>query len=108
MSRCLLVYSSVTGNTRMVAEAIRRVLPEETVFSPVTKAPSPEGFDFVAIGFWTHRGGPDPAAARYMETIRSRDMAFFGTMAAYPDSDHARSVAARAEALLAGNRILQG
>lgn len=90
----------------MVAEAIRRVLPGETVFLPVKKAPSAEGFDFVAIGFWTHRGGPDPAAARYMETVRGRDAAFFGTLAAYPDSEHAQGVVAKAESLLAGNRIL--
>ncbi len=90
----------------MVAEAIRRVLPAEAVFLPVREAPSAESFDFVAIGFWAHRGGPDPAAARYMETVRGRDVAFFGTLAAYPDSDHAHGVVARAKALLAGNRVL--
>ena len=105
MPRCLLVYSSVTGNTRLVAEAIRRVLPAETVFAPVGNAPSATGFTFVAIGFWAHRGGPDPAAARYMETVRDHDVAIFGTLAAYPDSEHARLVIAKAEMLLAGNRI---
>lgn len=106
MPQCLLVYSSVTGNTRMVAEAIRRVLPEDTAFFPVQKAPSADDFDFVAIGFWVHRGGPDPIASRYMETVRNRDVAFFGTLAAYPDSEHASQVIASAENLLVGNRIL--
>jgi flavodoxin len=105
VSHCLLAYSSVTGNTRMVAETILRVLPPDTIFQPVRNAPSPEGFDLIVIGFWTHKGGPDPAAARYMQTIRDRDVAFFGTLAAYPDSDHAHGVIVNAEALLAGNRI---
>lgn len=106
MSRCLLTYSSVTGNTRQVADAIHQILPKNTAFYPVSEAPSPENFDLVMIGFWTYRAGPDPAAARYMETVRNRNVAFFGTLAAYPDSDHARRVIAKAETLLSGNRIL--
>lgn len=104
--RCLLVYSSVTGNTRQVAEAVRSVLPPGTVCLPVREAPPAEAFDFVVLGFWVHRGGPDPASVRYMETVRGRDVAFFGTLAAYPESGHARAVLERAERLLAGNRIL--
>lgn len=106
MSRCQLVYSSITGNTRMVAGAVLKALPPDTVFLPVQEALPPEDFDLVVIGFWAHQGSPDPMAARYMERVRGRDAAFFGTMAAYPDSEHARLLAARSEALLAGNRIL--
>lgn len=106
LSRCLLIYSSVTGNTRMVAEAILKALPRDTVFLPVQEAPPPDEFDVVVLGFWVHRGGPDPATARYMKTVRDRDVAFFGTLAAYPDSEHAQMVIARAIALLDGNRIL--
>lgn len=106
VSRCLLVYSSITGNTRMVAEAIMRALPPDTIIQPVQNAPHPETSALVIVGFWVHRGAPDPAAARYMHTICGRDVAFFGTLAAYPDSDHAHGVMANAESLLAGNRIL--
>ena len=106
MPRCLLVYSSVTGNTRMVAEAVRRALPADTAFFPVREAPPAAGFDFVALGFWAHRAGPDPLMTRYMRTLRGIAVAFFGTLAACPDSDHARKVIAAAEDLLAGNRIL--
>lgn len=106
MPRSLLVYSSVTGNTRMVAEAIGEALPGEVAVFPVQDAPPAEGYDFVALGFWAHKAGPDPRMARYMETVRGQTVAFFGTMAAYTDSPHAQKVIARAEELLAGNRIL--
>jgi hypothetical protein len=89
----------------MVAETILRVLPPDTIFQPIRNAPPPEEIDLIVLGFWTHRGGPDPVAARYMQTIHERDVAFFGTLAAYPDSDHAHGVIVNAEALLAGNRI---
>lgn len=106
MPGCLLLYSSVTGNTRMIAEAMVRELPPDTVLAPIREAPLPTDFDLVIIGFWVHRGGPDPRTIRYMETVRHRDVAFFGTLAAYPDSDHARGVLAKAEQLLAHNRIV--
>lgn len=105
MAACLVVYSSVTGNTRMVAEAVRDALPEGTVLCPVKGAPPPDGFDFIVLGFWVHRAGPDPLMTRYMESVRGKDVGFFGTLAAYPDSDHARKVIARANELLAGNRV---
>lgn len=106
MSRCLLVYSSVTGNTRMVAEAIEAALPGDVAVFPVRDAPPAEGYDVVALGFWVHRAGPDPRMARYMANVRGQNVAFFGTLAAYPDSPHAQKVVARAEELLTGNRIL--
>ncbi|MDL2271528.1 flavodoxin family protein [Desulfovibrio sp. OttesenSCG-928-I05] len=106
MAACLVVYSSVTGNTRMVAEAVREALPEGTLLCPVKDAPAPDAFDFIALGFWVHRAGPDPRMTRYMASVRGKDVAFFGTLAAYPDSDHAQKVRARAADLLEGNTIL--
>lgn len=106
MPHILLTYSSLTGNTRMVAEAIHKALPKGALLCPIAEAPSPEDFAWIITGFWTHRGGPDPAAAAYMQRIQNRDVAFFGTLAAYPDSDHGREVIAKAEKLLAGNRLL--
>ena len=103
--RCLLVYSSVTGNTRAVAEAIREAMPEGAVMRSVQKAPSPDEFACIILGFWVHRAGPDPLMARYMQRVRGKKTAFFGTLAAYPDSEHAQKVIARAEELLEGNVI---
>lgn len=105
---CLIVYSSVTGNTRLVAEAVHAVFPQGALIAPVHRAPEPDGFDLLVMGFWTHRAGPDPRAARYMQRIRGKAVAYFGTLAAWPDSPHAMKVRERAEELLAGNRILGG
>ena len=106
MSQCLLVYSSVTGNTRMVAEAVGAALPGSVAVFPVRDAPPAEGYDYVILGFWVHKAGPDPRMARYMETVRGKNVAFFGTLAAYPYSPHAQKVIAKTEELLAGNRVL--
>ena len=104
--RHVLVYSSVSGNTKAVAEAIHPVMPPGTGIYPVQGAPDPDDFDVLVLGFWTHRGGPDPIMARYMERVRGKTVAIFGTLAAYPDSEHAQKVMAAAKASLAGNMIL--
>lgn len=102
----LLVYSSMTGNTKAVAEAIVTVLPAGTPIVTVKEAPSPDKFDCLLLGFWVHRALPDPFMWRYMETVREKNVFFFGTMAAWPDSEHACKVRDSSIEHLAGNRIL--
>ena len=106
--RSLVVYSSRTGNTRKVAEAIFEVLPEPKEIHPVETAPPPEDFDFVAIGFWVDRGTADEAARAYMARTRNRRVGVFGTLAAYPDSDHAKTCLDRVAALLTENEFMGG
>lgn len=105
MARCLVVYSSVTGNTKSVAEALCAALPPGTALCRVQEAPNPEEYDFIALGFWVHRAAPDPLMQRYMQRVQGKRVGFFGTLAAYPDSEHAREVVRAARELLAGNTI---
>ena len=104
--KSLIVYSSLTGNTRAVAEAIREVIPVPCDFTAVEQAPDPSSYDFIAIGYWVDKGGPDKKAAAFMETVKDKRVGLFGTLGAYPDSDHARDCKAKAENLMAGNLVL--
>ena len=103
--RCLVVYSSVTGNTKALAEAVCEVMPPGTELFPVWNAPPPDAYDFLALGFWVYRAAPDPRMRRYMATVNGKTAALFGTLAAYPDSDHARKVIVNAGAMLGASRI---
>ncbi len=102
----LVVYSSKTGNTKMVAEAIFSIMPEGTVFSAVEDAPDPQNFDFLCLGFWVDRGGPDAAMATYMERVTGKQVGLFGTLGAWPDSDHAHKCIAKAREMMASNTVL--
>ncbi len=104
--RCLVVYSSRTGNTKMVAEAIVAAMPEGTVLAPVEEPPAPDGFDLVCLGFWVDKGGPDAKMASYMESVHGKFVGLFGTLGAWPDSDHARDCMAKARAMLPDNTVL--
>lgn len=103
----LVVYSSRTGNTKAVAEAVQAAMGSDSELMSVEEAPSTAEYDLIAVGFWVDRGTADAQAKQYLESIRDKKVILFGTLGAYPDSDHARDSMARAAMLLpAGNTLL--
>ena len=106
--KTLIVYSSLTGNTKMVAEAMFAAAPAGAEIYSVGDAPAAEGYDLVAVGFWVDRGSADKNAAKYLLALRNQKVALFGTLGAYPDSDHARDCMARAAMLLDSGNTLAG
>ena len=95
----LVVYSSRTGNTKKVAEAIYQIVPEEKSISPVENAPDPSDYDFIAVGYWVDKGDVDTAAKSYMEKLNGQTVGLFFTLGAYPDSEHAEKAAERGREL---------
>lgn len=104
--RSAVIYSSLTGNTKAMAEAALEVMPQGAELIPVKDAPDASGYGLLALGFWVSKSGPDPRMAAYMKTLQGKNLLLFGTMAGYPDSPYGARVRANAEALVAGNRVL--
>ena len=98
MNRWLVVYSSVTGNTKKVAEAFCEAVNGTLV--RVEDAKEPEGFDAVAVGYWLWRGGPDPKTAAYLSRLSGVNVALFETHAADNRSEHSVTAFARTAACL--------
>lgn len=63
--KVLIAYSSRTGNTRRVAEALAKAAPEGSLLARVEDTPSADGFDVVFAGYWLDRGGPDAKAKEF-------------------------------------------
>ena len=104
--RILVVYSSRTGNTKKVAEAIFSAMPLSTVLSPVNLAPCPVFFDCVIMGFWNRRAAPDTAMLKFMEGVRGKKVGLFATQGAWPDSDHSRRFMDTARQAVSDNEVL--
>jgi flavodoxin len=107
----LIVYSSKTGNTRKIAEGIYRGLASRGItarIGTVEEAPVPGEDEWVLAGFWADRGAPDEKAADYIKTLRERDVGLFGTLGAYPDSNHAASLTRKAEELVSAQNTCLG
>lgn len=104
--KTLVVYSSRTGNTKMIAEAVAEALAP-CDFHPVQEAPDAAAYDFVAVGYWVDKGMPDTACQNYMATIKDKKTALFGTLGVDPSHDHAKDCAKKGEDLLreGGNTV---
>jgi flavodoxin len=104
--KVLVAYSSRTGNTRVIAEAIHSVMPAGAELTTVGKAPDPAGHDLIALGFWVDKGEPDDATAAFMDRMKGQNVGLFCTLGTRPDSEYARESMQKAVARLDGNNVL--
>ena len=103
--KTLIVYSSKSGNTRKLAEAVFNFLPGENVLKPVTERPDPAGYDFVVIGFWLQAGKVDPASYEYLEKLTHSNVFLFASHGAGAGSAHAKNAMEGARKLVAASRL---
>lgn len=87
----LVLYSSRTGNTRMVARAIQKALPEGTPCVDIKdlKESLPEGttsYDCVFMGYWVDKGTADEASRTILKSLDNPYIALFATLGADPKS----------------------
>lgn len=106
--KSLVLYSSRTGNTKKVAEAVFEVLPDPKDICPADVAPPMDEYDFVALGFWVDKGMPDALAQACFGLVRGKRVGLFGTLGAWPDSEHARDCLRKARALLSDDNEILG
>jgi len=102
----LIVYSSQTGNTKKLAEAVYESVAGEKEICPIAEAPDPDGYDLIAVGFWLQAGKPDPKTMEYLPKIGSGKRLFlFATHGAASDSDHANNALIVAKGLAPDSEI---
>ena len=104
--KSLVVYSSQSGNTKKLAEALFETLTGEKEIYPTGEAPEPDGYDFIALGFWLMAGKPDPKSAEYLEKIGEKKLFLFATHGAGKGSDHAKNAMTQARNLASGATIV--
>ena len=74
-----IVYSSTTGNTKLLADAIYGHLPEAKCcyFGP-TDAGAVDS-EMVYVGFWTNQGTADEKTLSFLKNIKGKKVFLFGT-----------------------------
>jgi flavodoxin len=95
--KTLVVYSSKSGNTKKLAEAIWEGLGEEKEINSMEDAPDPSGFDLICVGFWLMAGKPDPKAQEFLSRLSTQKLFLFATHGASAASPHARNAMAEAK-----------
>jgi len=101
--KSLIVYSSQSGNTRKLADAVYESLNGEKEICSINEAPASEGYDLIAVGFWLMAGKPDPKAGEYLAKLGKEDRLFlFATHGAKSGSDHVKNAVGHAVNLTDG------
>jgi flavodoxin len=100
--KSLVVYSSKSGNTRKLAEAVYEYLGGDKEIAPVAEAPDPDGYSFVAVGFWLMAGQPDPESQAFLARLKEgQDVYLFATHGAAVGSAHAENAMKKAREIAA-------
>lgn len=74
-----IVFSSRTGNTKQLAEAVSSVLPQADLCffgSPSQEALQAER---LFIGFWTDKGRCNQEITDFLKTLKGKEVFLFGT-----------------------------
>lgn len=107
--KIIVIYSSETGNTKSVAQAIYEEFKPDAIIIPMCDAKNYNlnEFDYVFIGFWVDKGYPSEEACVLLKNITNCRIALFATLGAYPYSMQTSRVFYRAgEMIDESNRVL--
>ena len=82
-----IIYSSKTGNTKKLAEAIYNTLPQNKCdyYGTVDKIDDVLS-NVIYIGFWTEKGNADHLTKDFLNKLRNKKIFLFGT-AGYGESE---------------------
>lgn len=72
-----VIYKSVSGNTKAIAEAIGEALKETVVYIGEPKENIEA--DFYFVGSWTDKGMCCTEIGEYLKTLHNKKIAYFGT-----------------------------
>ncbi len=79
--KALVLYSSETGRTKKLAEAVLSVLPANTDFLPMEEAPeSFDDYDIVFAGIWFLNLKLDEKSRSLLPRLKAKKVALFATM----------------------------
>ena len=67
-----IIFSSPTGNTRLLADTIRDALPEENCNYFGVSENADTQSDILFIGFWTDKGTADKATLDLLEKLKNK------------------------------------
>ena len=104
-----VVYSSLSGCTRRVAEGIYSALQaqDKSLHDLAQGDPVLDG-DIVLIGYWVDQGGPNTQMKAFMEKVEGKKVGVFCTLAYWADSSHAYQSLANGVALGKEKNVLLG
>lgn len=99
----IIIYSSKTGNTKKVAEACHKRAGKDWILKNTEDEFDIKDYSEIVLGFWVDKGSADERALNLIKKIEGKKVSLFGTLGAYPDSDHAKESMERVKTMVEEN-----
>ena len=77
--RYAVVFASMTGNTRLLAERMKEMLPREQLIYWGEPAEAAREADVLFVGSWTDKGTCCPAIGDFLRSLEGKKVFLFGT-----------------------------
>ena len=74
-----IVFSSKTGNTELLADALHNYLPQADCCYFGSPNPAAMEADTLYVGFWTDKGKADESSSDFLKQLRGKQVFLFGT-----------------------------
>ena len=74
-----IIFSSMTGNTRKLADKIHEILPKESCDYFGTADAQGIESELLYIGFWTDKGNADSDTLDFLSKLKNKKIFLFGT-----------------------------
>ncbi|MDO5714732.1 MAG: flavodoxin family protein [Tissierellia bacterium] len=104
----LIVYSSLTGNTKKVAKGIYEEFKENADIFSVEEVGDIEDYKYIFVGGWADKGKIDQKTQHFLKVLKNKRVGLFLTLGAYPYSIHAYSVIVDSTKLLDDSNTVLG
>ena len=103
-----IIYSSLTGNTKVLADAIHEALPQdECEYFGVSDTVIPSS-ELLYIGFWTDKGNADTKTLQLLSQLKNKQIFLFGT-AGFGGSDiYFRKILSQVKQFIDASNVIVG
>lgn len=102
-----VIYSSLTGNTKKIAEAIYEEIKIEKDIFKSNEEFNIEDYDILIIGYWVNKGICDDKIKEILEKANNKKIVLFGTLGARENGPYYESIKKRIDELVPeSNEIL--
>lgn len=104
----LVMYSSQTGNTKLIAEIIHAELPADKDIVAEGVQFDPDAYDVLYIGYHIEKGTCSDAVKQLLSQLHHKKVALFGTMGSPSNGEYGQQLSHDIAAMLPEDNTLLG
>ena len=101
-----IVYQSLTGNTRQLAEAVQSVLPKEKLIYMGTPNAEALKADLIFAGSWTDKGLFSQPMLDFLAQCRNKSLALFATCGFGQSEEYYQAILQRTTAEIPSDNLI--